>query len=212
MTDLVLKSLYETFTMVGVSSIFSVILGIPLAILLVTSRPGGLAPHPLLFQTLNLLVNATRSIPYIILTVLLMPVTRWLVGTSIGTMAAIIPLTLAGLLLIARVTEDALRVVPHGLLEVGLAGGARRSQIITKILLPEAFPHIISGITTVVINLIGFSAMAGAVGGGGLGDLAIRYGYQRYDVALMTLIVVILIIIVQIVQSFGTWLTHKLTK
>jgi D-methionine transport system permease protein len=212
MTDLIIKSLLETLSMVTISSIISIVLGIPLAIALTITRPGGLTPNPFLFQSTNFLVNAVRSIPYIILTVLLVPVTRFLVGTSIGTKAAIIPLSLAGLLLVARVTEDALRVVPHSLSELGLAFGARYRQIIIKILLPEALPSIISGITTVIINLIGFSAMAGAVGGGGLGDLAIRYGYQRYDLTLMTIIVILLIVMVQIVQSIGNWLTHKLTK
>lgn len=212
MTDLILKSFLETVTMVFASSGISILLGIPLALLLTVTRPGGLSPNGFIFQSTNFLVNAVRSIPYIILTVLLMPTTRLLVGTSIGTYAAIVPLTLAGILLVARVTEDAFRIVPHSLNEVGLAFGARHRQIITKILLPEALPSIISGITTVIINIIGFSAMAGAVGGGGLGDLAIRYGYQRYDLTLMTIIVILLIIMVQVVQSVGNWLTQKLTK
>lgn len=212
MTDLIIKGVMETMAMVVISSGISLLLGIPLAILLTVTRPGGLSPNPLVFQSTNIAVNAVRSIPYIILTVLLMPTTRFLVGTSIGTYAAIIPLSLAGLLLVARVTEDAFRVVPQSLSEVGLAFGARHRQIIARILLPEALPSIISGVTTVIINIIGFSAMAGAVGGGGLGDLAIRYGYQRYDLNLMAIIVLILIVMVQIVQSVGNWLTHKLTK
>ncbi len=212
MIDLLLKGLMETLSMVFISSGISIVLGLPLAVLLTVTRPSGLSPNPILFQATNFLVNAVRSIPYIILTVLLMPTTRFLVGTSIGTYAAIIPLSLAGLLLVARVTEDAFRVVPSALNEVGLAFGARHHQIITKILLPEALPSIISGITTVIINIIGFSAMAGAVGGGGLGDLAIRYGYQRYDLPFMTIIVIILIIMVQGIQSAGNWLTQKLTK
>jgi len=185
---------------------------LPLAILLTISAPGGLAPRPLTYRFLDFLVNATRSIPYIILTVLLVPVTRLLVGKSIGTMAAVVPLSLAGALLISRHAGDALRIVPRSLLEVGLAMGATKWQIIRKIMLAESLPSIVSGSTTVVINLIGFSAMAGAVGGGGLGDLAIRYGYQRYDLPLMLIIVVILIVFVQLVQMVGDRLTRHLTK
>jgi D-methionine transport system permease protein len=157
-------------------------------------------------------VNAIRSIPYIILVVLLMPVTRLIVGSSIGTLAAIIPLSLAGTLLIARMVEDSLRNVPQELVEVGLAMGASKRQIITKILLYEAMPSITAGITTVLINLIGFSAMAGTVGGGGLGDLAIRYGYQRYDLSLMGVIVVVLVILVQGIQMVGDFISRKLSK
>jgi D-methionine transport system permease protein len=212
MTSLVLQSLTETLLMVGLSALASIVLGLPLAILLTITAPGGLAPKPVVYRSLDFLVNAARSIPYIILTVLLVPVTRHLVGTSIGTFAAIVPLSLAGTLLIARHACEALRMVPHGLIEVGLAMGASRLQIIRKIMLEESLPSLISGSTTVIINLIGFSAMAGAVGGGGLGDLAIRYGYQRYDITLMLIIVAILIVFVQLVQTGGNYMTRSLTK
>jgi D-methionine transport system permease protein len=135
-----------------------------------------------------------------------------MVGSSIGTLAAIIPLSLAGALLVTRMVEDSLRGIKHELIEVGLAMGASKRQIITKILLYEAMPSITAGITTVLINLIGFSAMAGAVGGGGLGDLAIRYGYQRYDFSLMMIIVVILIALVQCIQMIGDFISRKLSK
>ena len=177
---------------------------------MVTAK-GGLYQHPLLCHLTNFLVNAIRSIPYIILTVVMMPLTRILVGTSIGTWAAIVPLSLAGLLLVARAAEEAMRQVPQGLLEVGLAAGASRLQIIRSVLVPESLPSLMAGVTTVIVNIIGFSAMAGAVGGGGLGDLAIRYGYQRYDIQLVLMIVVILIAMVQLVQGVGNALVRRMT-
>lgn len=198
--------------MVSVASFFSIFLGLPLALLLVVTAKGGLYYHPVLCHIANFLVNAIRSIPYIILTVLIMPFTRLLVGTSIGTWAAVVPLTIAGALLIARVGEEAMRQVPRGLIEVGLAAGASRMQIIRTILLPESLPSCVAGITTVIVNIIGFSAMAGAVGGGGLGDLAIRYGYQRYDLQLVLIIVLILIAMVQFVQVLGNKVVKCITK
>jgi len=212
MTSLLLQSFLETILMVGISAIISIIVGIPLAISLSITAPGGLYPHPWINHVLGGCVNAIRSIPYIILVVLLMPLTRIMVGSSIGTLAAIIPLSLAGALLVTRMVEDSLRGIKHELIEVGLAMGASKRQIITKILLYEAMPSITAGITTVLINLIGFSAMAGAVGGGGLGDLAIRYGYQRYDFFLMMIIVVILIALVQCIQMIGDFISRKLSK
>lgn len=212
MTALLFKALWETVAMVGISIILSVAFGVPLAVLLVITGKGGIYPRPRLHQITGFFVNALRSIPYIILTVLMMPLTKICVGTTIGTMAAIVPLTLAGILLVARVTEDSLRTVSQGLIEVGLAFGATPGQIIRHILLSEALPSIVSGITTVMINLIGFSAMAGAVGGGGLGDLAIRYGYQRYDVPLMLTIVFMLIILVQLIQTLGGKISQSLLK
>ena len=212
MSYLLLNSLYETLVIVSIASFFSLILGIPLALLLIVTRKGGLYDHPIISHLTNFFVNAIRSIPYIILTVLIMPLTRVLVGTSIGTLAAIVPLTIAGALLVARVAEEAMRQVSQGVIEIGLASGASRFQIIRTILLPEAMPGCIAGITTVVVNLIGFSAMAGAVGGGGLGDLAIRYGYQRYDLPLVLMIVVILIAMVQFVQMIGNTVVRRITK
>lgn len=212
MYDLILTSLCETLVMVGISSIASIAFGIPVSLLLVLTSKGNLYQHPFLNHFFNFLINATRSVPYIILTVLIMPVTRCLVGSSIGTLSAVVPLSIAGLLLVARASEEAMRQVPRGLLEVGLAAGASRLQIVKSILMPEALPGMIAGITTVIVNIIGFSAMAGAVGGGGLGDLAIRYGYQRYDLELMFMIVVILIFMVQLVQLIGNFLVRKLSK
>lgn len=212
MTSLLLQSFLETILMVGAAAILSILIGIPLAVLVSITAPNGLYPHPWINHGLGGCINAIRSIPYIILVVLLMPATRLIVGSSIGALAAIIPLSLAGALLVARMVEEALRNVPHELVEVGLAMGASRRQIITKILLYEAMPSITAGATTVLINLIGFSAMAGAVGGGGLGDLAIRYGYQRYDLTLMAIIVIILIALVQGIQMIGDCTSRNLSK
>jgi len=212
MTSLIIQSSLETLLMIGASAILSVLIGIPLAILLWLTSPLGLAPHPYLRHMLDGFINAIRSIPYIILVILLMPMTRFVVGSSIGTLAAIIPLSLAGSLLVTRMVKDVFFNIDRGLIEVGLAMGASKRQIITKILLHEAMPSIVAGVTTVLINLVGFSAMAGAVGGGGLGDLAIRYGYQRYDFTLMVIIVVILIILVQAIQMTGDFISHTLRK
>ena len=212
MTQLLWQSFCETVLMVGISSVLAIFLGGALGIILNVTGPNGLYSHPWLYRALSFWVNVVRSIPYVILTVLMIPITRVLVGSSIGTEAAIIPLTVAGLLLIARSIEDALREVPQGLLDVGLACGATRRQVVWKILLPEALPAVAASITLVIINIIGFSAMAGAVGGGGLGDLAIRYGYQRYDLKLLFYIVVALVVLVQIVQTVGDTLVKRLRK
>lgn len=212
MTDLILKALYETIGMVVASTGISLLLGIPLAIWLNLTGPDGLWKSNGLYQVSGLIVNALRSIPYIILTVLILPLTKFLVGTSIGMWAAVVPLSIAGLLLVARIAEDALRQIPYGLIEVGLAAGATNRQIIGSIIIPEALPALIAGCTTIIINLVGFSAMAGAVGGGGLGDLAIRYGYQRNDMQIVLIIVAILIVIVQVVQMIGDHLVARLSK
>lgn len=212
MTQLILNSTYETFIMVFGSIVVGSLVGVPIAILLNTTKPGGIRQHPWLYHTLGAAINATRSIPYVILVVLMMPFTRLFVGTSIGTWAALVPLSLAGSLLVARVVEDALDTVPKRLIEVGLALGAGNIQIVKRILLSEAMPTIISGMTTVVINIIGFSAMAGAVGGGGLGDLAIRYGYQRYDFELLLIIVIILVTFVQGVQMLGDYWSRRIRR
>jgi D-methionine transport system permease protein len=212
MEQLVLQSLIETLMMVTISMTVGTGIGIALAIVLVLTKPSGLGPHPIIFQTLGTILNAFRSIPFIILIILMIPFTRFWVGTSIGTTAATLPLTFAASLLIARLIEDALNTTPKGLIEVGKALGASNLQIIMKIQFREALPLIISGLTTISINIIGFSAMAGTVGGGGLGDLAIRYGYQRYDFTLLIFIVIILILLVQGVQMFGNHFATKLKK
>lgn len=209
---LLMQSLYETLLMVFISTILGVTAGLPLGMLLFSSSPKGLRPNRILYSFLSLIINSARSIPYIILTVLLIPITRMCIGTSIGTMAAIFPLTLAAILLIARVAEEAFLNLPRTFTEIGLSMGAKPIRIFLNILLPEALPGLVIQLTTIIINLVGFSAMAGTVGGGGLGDLAIRYGYQRYDTALVITIVFVLIILVQIIQSTGNEVARRIRK
>lgn len=212
MISLIIQSSLETLYMVGLSMILGSVLGSVIAIILVLTKPGGLSTHPLIYRFLGIIVNIFRSIPFIILIILMIPITRFCIGTTIGTTAATLPLTFAATLLIGRVIEEALNTVPKSLIEVGQALGASKLQIIIKIQLREALPLIIAGLTTISINVIGFSAMAGTVGGGGLGDLALRYGYQRYDFTLLTFIVIVLIGLVQGVQTLGDWLSRKLRK
>lgn len=209
-TTLLIQAFFDTVLMVFSSTVASVLLGIPLGILLFSLSAKGLKPKPILYQILSFFVNVVRSVPFIILMILMLPLTRLLIGSGIGTIASIIPLSLGGILMTARVVEDAFYTVPKGLKEIGLSIGASTFQITTCILLSEAIPSIVSGLTLIVINLVGFSAMAGAIGGGGLGDLAIRYGYQRYDIALMIWIVVILIALVQAIQLLGDCLARRL--
>ncbi|MBP6951642.1 MAG: ABC transporter permease [Alphaproteobacteria bacterium] len=212
MEQLVINSLMETLMMVGISMVLGTAIGALFACLLVLTKPSGLLPKPFIFNLLGIILNAFRSIPFIILIIVMIPFTRFWVGTSIGTAAATLPLTFAASLLIARIIEDALNTIPKGLIEVGIALGISNLQIILQIQFREALPLIISGLTTVSINIIGFSAMAGTIGGGGLGDLALRYGYQRYDFTLLILIVIILIVMVQCVQMLGDFLSAFLKK
>ncbi len=210
MSDLVIQALLETLLMVFASSLIGIIFGLPLAMILFNYSK--MSKGKSLYHILSFLVNASRSIPYIILVVLMIPFSRMIVGSSIGVYAAIIPLGVSAILLIARIIEDAFNNVSSGLIEVGMAMGASKLQIFCKILIPEALPNIVAGVTLVMINLVGFSAMAGAVGGGGLGDLAIRYGYQRYNLEVLAIIVVILILLVQIIQIIGNKISNQLKR
>lgn len=212
MTDLILKAFGETIFMVVSSCLIGLLGGIPLAVLLFNSGPTGLSPRPTLYHSFSFLINAMRSVPYIILTILLIPLSRFIVGSSIGMYAALVPLGFSALLLIAKIVEDALRILPRGLMDTGISMGASHGQIIWKILLPEALPNIISGVTFIAISLVGFSAMAGVVGCGGLGDLAIRYGYQRYNFDVLVIIVLILIAFVQVLQLIGNMLSDYTRK
>lgn len=211
MLELLLQALAETALMVGLATLATVLFGIPLGVILFNTAQSGLAPQRRLNLTLSFVVNAARSLPYIILVIALIPITRLVVGSSIGTLAATFSLSIAGIMLYCRMVEEALRNVPHGLTEAAQAMGANRFQIITKVLLPEALPQLIAALTLIIISLIGFSAMAGIVGGGGLGDLANRYGYQRYNTQVIIQVVIILIIIVQAIQSLGDFLVKKLS-
>ncbi|BBF22112.1 methionine ABC transporter permease [Sutterella megalosphaeroides] len=209
--QLIFDSLLETLLMVLVSGGIGALLGIPLGILLFVTDKKSFLPMPVLNVVLGTIINALRSVPFIILLVAIIPFTRLIVGTSIGTAAAIVPLTLSVAPFIARIVETSLREVDKGLVEAAQSMGATNMQIITKVLLPEAKPGIVAGLTISVISLIGYSAMAGAVGGGGLGDLGIRYGYQRFNPEVMWTVVLILILLVQGLQSFGDHLVRRLT-
>jgi len=202
---------WQTFVMVIFSTIFSLILGMPLGILLCTSDPAnGLRPRKLLNQTLSIIINILRAIPFVILVILLFPFTRAIVHTAIGTRASIVPLTIAAAPFVARVIESSLKEVEPGVIQAARSMGSTNKQIIFKVLLPEALPSIVNGITLTIINLIGYSAMAGTVGGGGLGDVAIRYGYQRYRIEYMLGSVAIILILVEVIQLLGTHIANKM--
>jgi D-methionine transport system permease protein len=209
---LLINSLEETLFMVAISATLSSVVGIPLGVILVVTGPGHILENRPLNRILGSIVNAARSTPFIILMIAIIPLTRFIVGTSIGTQAATVPLTIAAAPFVARLAESSLREVDRGLVEAAQAMGATPLQIIWKILLPEARPGIIAGITITVVSLIGYSAMAGAVGGGGLGDLGIRYGYQRFQPDVMAIVVVVLIVLVQAVQSLGDLVARRLNK
>ncbi|GAB2898960.1 methionine ABC transporter permease [Neomicrococcus lactis] len=199
-----LPALGETLQMISISGVLTILIGLPLGILLFTSRPGGLAPVPWLHAILsNIIVNITRSIPYAILMVALIPFTQLLVGTAIGPIAATVSLTIATVPFFSRLVEVALREVNAGKIDAAQVMGSTRMQIIKKVLLPESLPGIISGITTTLVMLVGYSAMAGLIGGGGLGRLAYNYGYQRFDTTVMIVTIVIMVVLVQLIQIIG---------
>ena len=209
MLTLLLAALGETLLMVGVAGGAAIVLGVALGVLLVVTAPGGLLERPAFNRVLGAIVNAFRATPFIILLVALIPLTRWLVGTSIGTVAAIVPLAIAAIPFVGRITENALRDVPPGLVEAAHSMGATPGQIVRKVLLAEALPAIVGGLTITLISLVGFSAMAGAIGGGGLGDLGIRYGYQRFMPDVMALVVAVLIGLVHLIQLAGDQLARR---
>lgn len=209
MINLLWQSLGETLYMVLGSAAFSTLLGLPLGIALHITKPGQVLARPQLSRLLGMVVNLGRSVPFIILMVAIIPLTRLITGTSIGTTAAIVPLTVAAIPFVARLVEGALMEVPAGLVEAAQAMGALPRQIITKVLLPEALPGIINSITITLVTLVNYSAMAGAIGGGGLGDVGIRYGYQRFDPSIMLITVLILVALVQLIQSLGEYLVKR---
>ena len=212
MRPLLSKTLGETVYMVVVSMIVATIIGVPLGVLLHTTSKGQILESPTVNRVVGAVVNAVRSIPFIILLVAIIPFTRLLVGTAIGTTAAMVPLVIAAIPFIGRQVETSLKEVPFGLVEAAQSMGATPAQIIWKVLLPESMSSIVAQLTTVIISLVGESAMAGAVGGGGLGDLAIRYGYQRFRPEIMLATVIILIVLVQLVQFVGNTLAKRLDK
>jgi D-methionine transport system permease protein len=205
-------ALGETVTMVGLSGLLSLALGLPLGLVLVITDRGGIWRQATLNRLLGALINAFRSTPFIILLIALIPVTRLLVGTSIGTAAAVVPLTIAAVPYYARVAEMSLREVDPGLIEAMRALGASRWQIVREALVPEALPGLISGFTVTLITLVGASAMAGAVGAGGLGDVAIRYGYQRFETDVMVGVIVVLIVLVSAIQLAGDFVVRRVNR
>jgi D-methionine transport system permease protein len=208
---LLIPAIGQTFYMAIVSTLMAYVIGMPLGVILVISSPGHILPNPWVERTLGTVVNIFRSAPFIILLVALIPLTRALVGTSIGTTAAIVPLVISAAPFVARMVESSLKEVPYGVIEAALSMGASPWQIIRKVLLPEAKAPLILGIAITTISVIGYTAMAGAVGGGGLGAVAIQYGYNRFRTDIMIFTVVILILIVQGIQSFGTQLARKIS-
>lgn len=210
--SLLFESLGETLYMVAVSMICASILGIPLGIFLVVTEKGEILACPAINKPLAFIINMIRSIPFIILMVAIIPFTRFLVHTSIGTTAAIVPLTIAAIPYIARMVETSIREIPSGLIEAAESMGATPMQIIRKVLLPEALPSILESLTVVIVSLVGASAMAGTIGGGGLGDLAIRYGYQRFQADVMIATIIVLVIVVQLIQFIGNYLSRKADK
>ncbi|MEV8634511.1 methionine ABC transporter permease [Streptosporangium sp. NPDC051023] len=212
MAPLLWENTWQTAQMVVWSTLFTVLLGLPLGVALVVTDRGGLFPSLALNRLLALVVNIGRSLPFIILMIAVIPLTRLIVGTTIGTVATIVPLTLGAAPFFARLVETALREVGADKVQAAHAMGASRTTIVGKVLLPEAMPGLVAGLTVTVVALISYSAMAGAIGGGGLGDLAIRYGYQRFETTLMVITVVVLIVIVQLVQTLGDTVARRLTR
>ena len=201
--DLLIPSINETLYMVFISTVFTVILGLPLGILLVITREDSVLPNSKIYNSLSILINITRSIPFVILMIFIIPFTRLVVGSSIGTNAAIVPLVVAAIPFFARLVEGSILEVNPGVIEAGVSMGASPLEIVLKILIPEAMPSLVLNVTVTIINIIGYSAMAGAVGGGGLGYLAIGYGYHRFQTDVMFATVIILIILVQLIQISG---------
>ena len=210
-SKLLFEATIDTLYMAFVSTLLAFIIGLGLAIILVITSKNGLKPNRAIYNTLDIAVNTLRSFPFIILIIVLFPLTKFIVGTSIGTTAAIVPLTIGSAPFSARLIENAMNEVDSSIIEAALSYGATKTQIIFKVIFIEALPSIINAITLTLIVVIGFTAMAGAVGGGGLGDVAMRYGFQRFRPDIMAYTVIILIVMVQIIQSRGNFL-YKITK
>ncbi len=209
--ELLTPSLLDTLYMVFFSTIFAVLIGLPLGIILVITEKGHIWEKPNLNKVLSFIINMMRSLPFIILIIAIF-LSRLIVGTTIGREAAVVPLSIAAAPFVARVIESALKEVSWGIIEASLSVGATIPQIIFKVMIPEAMPSLILGVTLTIINIIGYSAMAGAVGGGGLGDLAIRYGYQRFETDVLIATIIVLMILVEIIQNIGNLLAKKFDK
>lgn len=204
------KELVNTLYMVVFSAFFAFLIGLPLGVILTITSKNHIKPNPYFYKSLELLVNIGRSFPFAILMIALIPLTRAIVGTSLGTTASIVPLTLAAAPFIARLVENSLNEVSKNILEAALVMGANTWQIITKVMIPEALPGLIQGMTLTLVNLVGLSAMAGLVGGGGLGQVAIQYGYNRFNTPIMVLTCLLLILLVQMIQLLGNYLARKI--
>ncbi|MGV3065936.1 methionine ABC transporter permease [Staphylococcus simulans] len=211
-SSLLMEALYQTLLMVSISLVIGSLIGIPLGVLLVVTKKDGIWENVVIYHILNPVINVLRSVPFIILLIAIVPFTKLVVGTSIGTAAAIVPLTVYVAPYIARLVENSLLEVNSGVIEAANAMGASPLQIIRYFLLPEALGSLILALTTAIIGLIGATAMAGAVGGGGIGDLALAYGYQRFDTIVIVITVVILVIMVQLIQSLGNVLAKKIRR
>lgn len=211
MMDIILKASQQTLYMVFWSALFSIILGFIPAIILTLTAPDGLKPNKIIYEILSFLVNVFRSFPFVILMVIIIPLTRAIAGTSIGTTAAIVPLTVCAIPFIARVFETSLRETNPGVIEAARSFGASNLQILIHVYIKESIPRMLNGIVLLIINLLSYSAMAGTLGGGGIGDIAIRYGYQKYSTEYLVVCSLILIVFVQIVQSVGNWIYKKLS-
>lgn len=208
--SLLINATLETIYMVSLAAIFTLMIGLPVGVLLFLCRKDGLFPNKGIALLLNLLVNIGRALPFVILLIALIPLTRWIVGTTLGSTAAIVPITLGAFPFFARLVESALDEVERGRIEAVVAMGGNSWHLICRVLLPEALPALLTGFTLTIVMLIGFSAMAGVIGGGGLGDLAIRYGYQRFDNQIMAVTIVILLLLVFVVQKSGERLVRRL--
>ena len=206
------KGTLDTLYMTFLSTSFSYLLGLPLGVILVVTEKNHILPNIRLNAVLGWIINITRSVPFIILLIAVIPVTRLVVGTSIGPTASVVPLVIGATPFVARIVETSLKEVDRGIIEAAQSMGARPWEIITRVMVPETMPSLILGVSITTITLIGYSAMAGVVGGGGLGDIAIRYGYYRYESYYMFLTILLLVIIVQLVQSTGTFLSKKIDK
>jgi D-methionine transport system permease protein len=205
------EAIMETLQMVGISGFFTVLVGLPLGVFLHTTAPGGLRPMPVVNRIVSdIVVNITRSIPFAILMVALIPLARLLVGTSLGPVAASVSLSIGTIPFFARLVEACLRDVHHGKIDAAQVMGSTRMQVISKVMLPESLPALVAAATTTVVTLVGYSAMAGLVGGGGLGKLAYNYGFQRFDVTVMLVTIVLIIVLVQVIQLTGEWISRSL--
>ena len=206
-------AIWETLYSTLLATFFAIVIGLPLGVLLVTGESKGIRPLPgPVMNFLNVLINLLRSVPFIILMVMIIPLTRAIVGTSVGTAASIVPLMVAAFPFMARLVESSLREVNPNIIEAAQSMGASTWQIVTRVMLPESVPSLITNFTLAITTIMGYTAMSGAVGGGGLGKLALSYGYQRYRFAVLYLAVIVLVIITQVIQSFGTWLARKSDK